>query len=341
MFLLALFFSIGTIETLSTVYDPISMPIDSLDLLSKSAKKRERNVEAYVQHRREQRAERKERQRAARQRSRQAWEKQWELMTETERAQHCAAAQLRVQHLRSVESRSRSLLESCFFESKTVPFRCVIDFGLSTLMTDKELHKSMVQIRQVYVVNKRKAKELALKNEDSNEQTVFSVGVCGIDERCRDMRDKVLHQDWCRWPSVHWLERDVEDLAYIEPCRLVYLTSDAQEELESVEAGTIYVIGGMVDRNRFKGATWKRAQALYGGVRTARLPLDRYASMGSSSRVLATCHVFEILLEVATGESLERAIDKVLPLRKRANPCTPLDTSAGVAVMNADSDSSC
>jgi tRNA (guanine9-N1)-methyltransferase len=50
----------------------------------------------------------------------------------------------------------------------------------------------------------------------------------------------------------------------------------------------VYIIGGIVDRNRLKGATYNRAIA--DGIATAKLPLDDYLQMGSATRVLTVNH---------------------------------------------------
>ena len=49
--------------------------------------------------------------------------------------------------------------------------------------------------------------------------------------------------------------------------QLVYLTSDAEETLESLDPKCAYIIGGIVDRNRHKFATFNKAKAQ--GVRVA------------------------------------------------------------------------
>jgi tRNA (guanine9-N1)-methyltransferase len=41
--------------------------------------------------------------------------------------------------------------------------------------------------------------------------------------------------------------------------KLVYLTSDAEHTLETLDDNTAYIIGGIVDRNRLKGVTYNKA----------------------------------------------------------------------------------
>jgi Trm5-related predicted tRNA methylase len=51
----------------------------------------------------------------------------------------------------------------------------------------------------------------------------------------------------------------------------VYLTAEADETLETLEAGTMYVIGGVVDRNRLPGVCAERAKQL--NIVQKRLPI--------------------------------------------------------------------
>ena len=41
---------------------------------------------------------------------------------------------------------------------------------------------------------------------------------------------------------------------------LVYLTADSPNVLESVDPKKVYIMGGIVDRNRLKGITFEKAQ---------------------------------------------------------------------------------
>jgi len=53
---------------------------------------------------------------------------------------------------------------------------------------------------------------------------------------------------------------------------VVYLTHDAEEVVWEFKAGVVYIVGGLVDRNRHKGVTASKAAKL--GLAVARLPLE-------------------------------------------------------------------
>ncbi|KAL8429211.1 hypothetical protein ACSSS7_006741 [Eimeria intestinalis] len=64
------------------------------------------------------------------------------------------------------------------------------------------------------------------------------------------------------------------DDKFSEECakgQAVYLTADADEELDTLDPDTVYIVGGLVDRNRYKGLTLKRSRER--GVKTAKLPI--------------------------------------------------------------------
>jgi tRNA (guanine9-N1)-methyltransferase len=105
----------------------------------------------------------------------------------------------------------------------------------------------------------------------------------------------------------------------------VYLSSESDETLSELRPDEVYIVGGLVDRNRHKGLTQRLAAEA--GVRTARLPLGSLLDP-TKSRVLATNHVVDLLARVWGGASWAEALERVLPPRKTtegaaeaATPC--------------------
>ncbi|KAJ1423211.1 guanine-1-methyltransferase-domain-containing protein [Ochromonadaceae sp. CCMP2298] len=95
---------------------------------------------------------------------------------------------------------------------------------------------------------------------------------------------------------------------------LVYLTSDSDEILDTLSPSCAYIIGGIVDRNMHKGATYKKAVAQ--NIRTARLPIKENFQL-AATHVLTVNHVFHILLNYAKYQDWKQAISEVLPARKQ------------------------
>jgi tRNA (guanine9-N1)-methyltransferase len=60
----------------------------------------------------------------------------------------------------------------------------------------------------------------------------------------------------------------------------VYLTADAETVLDDLDMSKIYIIGGLVDQNRWKGITLKKSTEQ--GIQSAKLPIGNYLKMSSS-----------------------------------------------------------
>jgi tRNA (guanine9-N1)-methyltransferase len=94
---------------------------------------------------------------------------------------------------------------------------------------------------------------------------------------------------------------------------IVYLTSDSPYTLDRIEPHTMYIIGGLVDKNREKGLCYR--QAVERGIRTAKLPIGEFMVM-QSRQVLATNHVVEIMVKWLEFEDWGKAFVSVIPKRK-------------------------
>lgn len=83
-----------------------------------------------------------------------------------------------------------------------------------------------------------------------------------------------------------------EDKSYLEVFEnrkedLVYLTADSETVLETLDKSKIYIVGGLVDRNRWKGITAEKAERQ--GIATAKLPIGEHMKMLSSQVKSSTC----------------------------------------------------
>ena len=81
-----------------------------------------------------------------------------------------------------------------------------------------------------------------------------------------------------------------------------------------MEDDKVYMIGGIVDRNRLKRATIDKAESL--SIATAKLPMGKHLKL-FVTKALTCNHVFEILLKYrANGNDWKKAMIDVLPARK-------------------------
>ncbi|BGO98957.1 tRNA (guanine(9)-N1)-methyltransferase [Rhodotorula toruloides] len=111
-----------------------------------------------------------------------------------------------------------------------------------------------------------------------------------------------------------------------QPCTRVprstvtYLTGDSPNVLTSLTPGHTYILGGIVDRNRYKNLCLNKANSL--GIAHAQLPIGEYLPEMQTRKVLTVNQVFEILVNwVEAGEKDGKegwgeALRKVMPERK-------------------------
>jgi hypothetical protein len=95
----------------------------------------------------------------------------------------------------------------------------------------------------------------------------------------------------------------------------VYLTADSENELTDFVANEIYVIGGIVDRNRHKNLTLNKAKEQ--GIRHARLPIQKHLAL-SGTHVLTVNQVVDIILAQLELKNWDLAMEKAVPMRKHA-----------------------
>lgn len=194
--------------------------------------------------------------------------------------------------------RERALAKrESFLMASEEGYRVVIDCGFEEQMTEREKKSLSQQIMFSYGVNKRSETPVqafitSLRGDTRNSLTKIS----GFGE---------------------WLAFKPTDKSYMDTFRkesLVYLTADSPNAITTLDKDKVYIIGGIVDRNRLKGATYNKA--IEQGIATAKLPLDEYLQMGSATRVLTVNHVFEILVRFGETKDWKQATLETLPSRK-------------------------
>ncbi|BAM81200.1 hypothetical protein, conserved [Cyanidioschyzon merolae strain 10D] len=291
---------------------------------SKKARKRRLRHELYLARRAERRTAAKQRRRQRRQLE----TSQTLAGLDTTGERQSGETHVTDASTRGLERLIRDYLQCTHSQQISRRFHCIVDLGASALLTSKELRKSIIQLRQMYVVNRRLVREALLRKQE--HICTFQVTICGLDTRALDIRSQVFGEEALRWPSITWTSSDLasylaETAGAIDA---VVLTADATQTLMQVEPNTLYILGGIVDRNRLKGLMLERAQTL--GLPARRLPLELLPSWRGSP-VLTTCHAFEALARVAAGQSWSQALNEVLPQRKRS----PAASRAEVACLNA------
>jgi tRNA (guanine9-N1)-methyltransferase len=188
-------------------------------------------------------------------------------------------------------------------------FEVVIDCDWEQDHADRPLQSLGKQILICHGLNKK------------SDRPCF-IHLAGVGPRLSAQLEKVNYSSW-RGVRTH-----SEDYCYIGLTKeLVYLTSDGDETLDKLDPNCAYIIGGIVDRNRLKGVTYKKASQQ--GIRTARLPIKEYCVL-HATHVLTVNHVFEILLTFARTGSWLQSFESILPQRKGVE-AKPINATKGEA----------
>ncbi|XP_020221155.1 tRNA (guanine(9)-N1)-methyltransferase [Cajanus cajan] len=267
-------------------------------VLSKNARKKLAKQQWYEAKKAEKKAALKEQRRRDVERKRKEWEESLASVREDEREKLLESRR----NLRKERMEKRSQEKECKRERLSLAREhgqnVVVDLQFSHLMNPNEIHSLVQQIMYCYAVNGRCVSPAHL----------WLTG-------CEGEMESALK----RIPGFEKWIIEKDNRSYIEALSdrkedLVYLTADSETVLEELDLKKVYVIGGLVDRNRWKGITLKKAQEQ--GIQTAKLPIGNFMKM-SSSQVLTVNQVVEILLKFLETRDWKKSFFAVIPQRKR------------------------
>lgn len=197
----------------------------------------------------------------------------------------------------------------------------VIDCSFEGLMNEMERKSLSVQVAQAYGANRG----------TDNPAAMHLTGLGGSSDLMGRLQGMSGFDKW-RHVTVH--DETRLDVIFPAPRQIVYLSSEAEEDLDQLECdgSTVYVVGGLVDHNRLKGLTHGRAKIA--GFKTCRLPFDAHLRGQLQSRkVISVNQCFEMLVRRAQGIPWSDVFEAVLPRRKLA-PVPPLAAQGGKSSHN-------
>ena len=223
--------------------------------------------------------------------------KKLEAMTDEERKQYdeerAAVREKRKKEAEEAKARKKAAL--------TAPQCVVIDLEFGDLMEEKEKKSMAYQLGICYSANCKAVVPAQI------HVTGLGSGMGGV---VRKVCSGVEH-----W-AVH-----MSDETYLESpalaerkTNLVYLTADSEHELEDFKDDEVYIIGGIVDRNRYKNLTLNKANEQ--GIRHARLPIRDHLKM-SGTHVLTVNQTLDIIHAQLELRDWDQAMDRAVPMRKR------------------------
>ncbi|CAN7026768.1 unnamed protein product [Brassica rapa subsp. trilocularis] len=266
--------------------------------LSKNAQKKQVKQQRYEAKKAEKKAQEKEHKRKEGERKHKEWEETLANATEEERLKLIESRKsLRKERMEKRSEEKEKKMER-LTRAKEIGQNVIVDVDFAHLMSESEISSLAQQIMYCYAVNGRSTSPCHL-------------WLTGIKGEMSTQLDKL--------PGFEKWFIEKESRFYIEAMAdrkesLVYLTADSETVLDELDPKSIYIIGGLVDRNRFKGITMNKAQEQ--GIKTAKLPIGEYMKM-SSSQVLTVNQVVEILVKFLETRDWQTSFFTVIPQRKR------------------------
>ncbi|KAL5972454.1 hypothetical protein ACLOJK_041709 [Asimina triloba] len=266
--------------------------------LSKNAQKKLLKQQRYEGKKAEKKALEKERKQREAERKRAEWEEKLAGVSEEERAKLIESRRETRKERMAQRSEEKEKKAERLKWAREAGQNIVVDLEFSDLMIGNEIHSLVQQIMYCYAVNGR----------CTSPSHLWLTGCKG------ELETQLL-----RLPGFDKWIIEKESRSYIEVLQdqkenLVYLTADAETVLDELDPKKIYIIGGLVDRNRWKGITLKKANEQ--GIQSAKLPIANYLKM-SSSQVLTVNQVVEILLKFIETRDWKTSFFQVIPQRKR------------------------
>ncbi|KAJ3895597.1 guanine-1-methyltransferase-domain-containing protein [Lentinula edodes] len=198
--------------------------------------------------------------------------------------------------------------------------KIVLDLSFDELMSEKEINSLCSQLAYTYSANR-------------NASYPFTLLCTSLNGRTRDRLEAINDSAYKRWTHTEWWENSYDYLwsspgassstreasltqadLDVQKQNIVYLTADSGEEIEELKPGETYIIGALVDRNRYKNLTFDKATKE--SIRHARLPIGKYISSLPTRKVLTVNQVFEIMLKWVETRDWEEAFNCIIPKRK-------------------------
>ncbi|KAJ1956817.1 tRNA (guanine(9)-N(1))-methyltransferase, partial [Linderina pennispora] len=143
--------------------------------------------------------------------------------------------------------------------------RIVLDMDFDDKMNDKEVKSMCSQVMRCYAVNRQAKRRVNLH--------ITKLHGRGSERFATALKDHKM------WSKEHITFDDREYIDRFQKDELVYLTADSDNVVEELDQNTVYVVGGIVDKNRYPKLTLDKAQQQ--GIRHARLPIGEYVKMST------------------------------------------------------------
>mmetsp|Transcript_20448 Transcript_20448/g.44752 ORF Transcript_20448/g.44752 Transcript_20448/m.44752 type:complete len:335 (-) Transcript_20448:510-1514(-) len=276
---------------------PNSLSIEER-LLDPTLSKTQRKKLMRKQMQQEARKEKKKDIKAARRdevaRRREEAAKEFDALPEELKAERIAQRKTSIEARKAADAAKKQRQQEAFEKGQNL----VLDLEFNDLMLEKERKSLMSQLMYCYAANNRAPAPCRL----------VLTGLMGA-----------MGAHYHSIPGSQQWKVDAQESRYIEYFaeskeKLVYLTADSTNEITDLDPDKVYIIGGIVDHNRYKNLTLNKANKQ--GIAHARLPIGNDLKM-ITSKVLTVNQVVEIVLNYLDSKDWKAALVKAIPKRKR------------------------
>ena len=275
--------------------------------LSKNARKRLAKQQAWEAKKKAKKEEEKALKQQKGEEARAAFAAKMEAMTDAERAEYEAVRKAnrekRMKEAEEAKAKKTEALRS--------PYSVVLDLEFVDLMTEKESRSMAKQLTYCYSANIKAAVPLCL----------YFTGLDGeVGEAL--LKSCPGYKNW----AVHHKNGSYLDALAERKGDLVYLTADSEHELTEFKPNEVYIIGGIVDKNRHKNLTLNKANEQ--GIRHARLPIRDHLRM-TGTHILTVNQALDIILAQLELKDWDKAMERAVPVRKQAKEGVDADGKKG------------
>lgn len=193
----------------------------------------------------------------------------------------------------------------------------IVDCDYDDKISDKNIKSLVVQLSISYSCIRK-------------SKTPLCLILCGVSQRLKHGLHKTLAESWL---GVEILTDKLEKVIahrFSSPdsdFEITYLTADSTNTLlppsspappdghQGLNNKQIFIIGGIIDRNRYKNISKLRAEEL--NIKTAKLPITESGITLCSNQVLTINHVIECLVSYNETRNWHTTFDSILPKRKK------------------------
>ncbi|GAB4820864.1 hypothetical protein N2152v2_007910 [Parachlorella kessleri] len=276
--------------------EPENQPGEEQQPISKNQLKKLRKQQRYEEQKRQRRAAEKAARQAKQEQRRAEGLERMATMTEEEKQRWREERRAKVEARKQESQGKKAKLHQALDEGQ----RLVIDLDFEDKMSESEIKSLCQQLSYAY---------------GANTKAVVPCHFVFTSLKGR-MRDHITRQltGFENWVSTQTEQDYMQHFGDKAVGQLVYLTADSPDEITELDPAKAYIIGGLVDRNRYKGLCYQKAQEQ--GIATARLPIGEFMKL-ASSQVMTTNHVVDIILRWLELRDWEAAFNAVIPTRKR------------------------